>query len=89
MVTDLMSKIKRDMKERIEVTIETRKEITKIFGVTERTVSNALNYAGTRGETDLARRIRKYAAQKGGETYVILKKDEYDDITSKKECMSG
>ena len=77
------------MKERIEVTSETRKAIAKTFGVTEKTVFNALTYAGTRGETELARRIRKYAFQKGGETYVILKKDEYDEITSKKECMSG
>lgn len=51
----------------IEVAQEVREKIIKVFGVTGKTVSNALNYSGgTRSESDLAKRIRKMAMQNGG-----------------------
>lgn len=51
---------------RIEVSTEVRKKLIKTFGVTERTVCNALGYSGTRGQTDLAKRIRVMALMNGG-----------------------
>lgn len=51
---------------RIEVSTEVRNKIIKAFGVTGRTVSNALNYAGDRGQTVLAKRIRVMALENGG-----------------------
>lgn len=51
---------------RIEVSTEVRKKIIKTFGVTGKTVSNALNYTGERGQTDLAKRIRIMALENGG-----------------------
>lgn len=48
-----------------------REKIIKVFGVTGKTVSNALNYSGgTRSESDLAKRIRKMAMQNGGRRMV-------------------
>ena len=51
---------------RIEVSTEVRNKIIKTFGVTGKTVSNALNYTGERGQTDLAKRIRIMALENGG-----------------------
>ena len=51
---------------RIEVTTEVRRKIEKTFGVTRKTVANALNYTGDRGQTDLAKRIRVMALENGG-----------------------
>lgn len=59
-------------KVRIEVSTEVRKKLEKIFGVTGKTVSNALNYAGERGETDLAKRIRRAAMENGGKRMAYL-----------------
>ena len=57
---------------RIEVTTEIRRKIEKTFGVTRKTVANALNYTGDRGQTDLAKRIRVMAIQNGGVRTVNL-----------------
>lgn len=55
----------------IEVAQEVREKIIKVFGVTGKTVSNALNYSGgTRSESDLAKRIRRMAMQNGGRRMV-------------------
>ena len=51
---------------RIEVSTEVRNKIIKTFGVTGKTVGNALNYTGERGQTDLAKRIRIMALENGG-----------------------
>lgn len=52
---------------RIEVSTEVRNKIIKTFGVTGRTVNNALNYnGGSRSQTDLAKRIRIMALENGG-----------------------
>ena len=57
---------------RIEVSTEVRKKLEKIFGVTGKTVSNALNYAGERGETELAKKIRRAAMENGGRRMAYL-----------------
>lgn len=54
-------------KVKIEVAKAVRELIMKAFGVSNQTVTNALNYSGgTRSESDLAKRIRKMAMQNGG-----------------------
>ena len=58
------------MERKIEVGTEIRRKICKMFGVTSKTVSNALTYAGTRGESDTAKRIRKVALENGGRRMV-------------------
>lgn len=57
---------------RIEVPTEIRKKLEALFGVTGKTVSNALNYAGERGETTLAKKIRKAAMENGGRRMAYL-----------------
>lgn len=52
------------MKKNIAVAKETREKIAKLFGVTMRTVWNALNLDYP--ETDLVKRIRKAAKENGG-----------------------
>jgi hypothetical protein len=54
------------MKQYIHVTKEVRQKLTKIFGCTERTVFNALQFAGDRGNSDLSKRIRKAAYENYG-----------------------
>lgn len=54
------------MKKYIHIQKEDREFITKAFGVTERTVFNALRFDEKRGDTDLAKRIRKMAMERGG-----------------------
>lgn len=51
---------------RIEVTTDVRNKIERVFGVTRKTVGNALAYRGERGQTDLAKRIRIMALENGG-----------------------
>ncbi|MBR0166055.1 MAG: hypothetical protein IJQ13_04165 [Prevotella sp.] len=53
-------------KVKIEVSQEVRNKIMKAFCVTSKSVSNALNYTGERGQTDLAKRIRRMAMENGG-----------------------
>ena len=43
-----------------------REFLIKAFGVTGKTVQNALRFDGERGNTDLAKRIRKAAMDRGG-----------------------
>lgn len=52
------------MKKRIILLTETQQEIARGFGVTDRMVRKALSYASN---TEVARRIRKIAIEKGGE----------------------
>ena len=52
---------------KIELSQEARKKIMKAFGVGYQTVTNALNFSGDgRGQTELARKIRKAAMENGG-----------------------
>ena len=52
---------------KIEVSQSVRQKIVKAFGVSNQTVTNALNYSGEgRGQSDLAKKIRKMAMENGG-----------------------
>ncbi len=55
-----------EFKRMIEVTKETREFLRKAFGVTDVMVWYALNFDPKRGQSDLAKRIRSLALQKGG-----------------------
>lgn len=59
----------------IEVDDDTRRHLEKAFGVGSRTVYNALTYAGG---SDLCRRIRSHALQKGGRVMVVLPEEELE-----------
>ena len=54
------------MKKCIHITKEDRMFIMKALGVTERTVFNAIRFDSKRGDTELARKIRKLAMERGG-----------------------
>lgn len=54
------------MKNYIHITKEDRMFIMKALGVTERTVFNAIRFDSKRGDTELARKIRKLAMERGG-----------------------
>ena len=54
------------MKKYIHITKEDRMFIMKALGVTERTVFNAIRFYSKRGDTELARKIRKLAMERGG-----------------------
>lgn len=54
------------MKKYIHLKKEDREFIAKAFGVTERSVYNALKFVEGRGETDLAKRIQTLAMERGG-----------------------
>lgn len=54
-------------KVKIEVPKEVREKIIKVFGVSNQTVVNALNYSGgSRSESEVAKWIRKMAMENGG-----------------------
>lgn len=54
------------MKKYIHIKREDREFIAKAFGITERSVFNAIRFDDRRGETELARKIRKLAMERGG-----------------------
>lgn len=54
------------MKKYIHIQKEDRKFIAKAFGITERSVFNAIGFDDRRGGTDLAKKIRKLAMDRGG-----------------------
>ena len=54
------------MKKYIHITKEDRMFIMKALGVAERTVFNAIRFDSKRGDTELARKIRKLAMERGG-----------------------
>lgn len=54
------------MKKYIHIKREDREFIAKAFGITERSVFNAIRFDGRRGETELARKVRKLAMERGG-----------------------
>lgn len=54
------------MKRYIHIRKQDRLKIAKAFRVTERTVFNAIIYDSERGNSDLARKIRKAAIECGG-----------------------
>lgn len=54
------------MKKYIHIKREDREFIAKAFGITERSVLNAIRFDDRRGETELARKVRKLAMERGG-----------------------
>lgn len=54
------------MKKYIHIKREDREFIAKAFGITERSVFNAIQFDDRRGETELARKVRKLAMERGG-----------------------
>lgn len=57
---------------KIEVSREVREKIEKTFGVSKVMVSYALNYNDQKGQSDLAKRIRKMALMNGGRRMAYL-----------------
>lgn len=74
------------MEKYIHVTKDVRLYLAKTFNVSDKTVWNALNFDKKRGETDCAKRIRKFALQKGGIVMVVVPEVEvlydYDGVIS-------
>lgn len=68
------------MKRYIDTTKENREFLMRAFGVTERTLYYALRYDGVRGDSDLAKRIRKAAIERGGVAMVTLPAAEYEGM---------
>ncbi|MGN0875361.1 MAG: hypothetical protein ACI4OZ_09265 [Akkermansia sp.] len=54
------------MKKYIHIDKQNREFLASAFQVTQKTVLNAIRFDENRGNTDLARRIRKLAMQRGG-----------------------
>lgn len=54
------------MKKYIHITKEDREFIAKSFGISEKSVFNAIRFDDRRGGTDLAKKIRKLAMDRGG-----------------------
>lgn len=59
------------MKRYIHIQKADREFILNLFKVTSRTVDNALRFDAERGNTDLARKIRKVAMEHGGIVMVV------------------
>ncbi len=59
------------MKKYIHIKREDREFIAKLFKVTDRTVHNAIRFDEKRGNTVLAKKIRKVALERGGITMVV------------------
>lgn len=54
------------MKKYIHIEKKDREFLEKAFGITGRTVFNALHYDDERGGSDLAKKVRKVALERGG-----------------------
>ena len=76
-----IEEFKMNLTRKIEATKEVRESIAKTFGVTQKTVFNALTYDVSRGFTDVAKRIRKMALQNGAIHVIIAPESQimYDD----------
>lgn len=79
-------KISETMKRYIHIAREDREFIEKAFGVSGRMVYNALTFDAKKGNSDLARRIRKIAMDRGGvvmvETPEVETLHDYDGVIS-------
>lgn len=64
------------MKKYIHATKEQREKLMKIFGCTDRTVRNALTFDCSKGNSNLAKRIRHTAKIAGCHTYVVTEEFE-------------
>lgn len=66
------------MKKYIHIKREDREFIAKAFGITERSVFNAIRFDDRRGETELARKVRKLAMERGG--IVMVEIPEFETL---------
>lgn len=64
------------MKKYIHIEKEDREFLERAFGVKGRTVYNALHYVGEGGGSDLAKKIRKIALDRGGIVMVAAPEEE-------------
>lgn len=71
----------------LETTGDVRKKIAQTFGVTPKTVFNALTYDKKRGFTDVATRIRKMAIENGAVEMVILPAVAIADFATRLKTM--
>ena len=60
------------MEKYIAVTKEDREFLARAFKASDRTVAYALQFDGKRGNSDMARRIRKAAVERGGVVMVAI-----------------
>ena len=70
--------LSQEKKRYIHIKREDREFIMRAFGVTERTVFNAIRFDEKRGNTDLAKRIRKLAMERGG--IIMVKHPEMETL---------
>lgn len=54
------------MRRYIHIKKEDREFIAKAFGISGMSIWNALNFEGKRGNTELAKKVRKLALERGG-----------------------
>ncbi len=73
------------MKKYIHIKKEDREFIMTALNVTERMVYYAIRFEGERGNTDLARKIRKLALERGGITMVVI--PEYETLFDSDDYM--
>ena len=74
-----------EKKRYIHIKKEDREFIMKALGVTERTVFNAIRFDEKRGDSDMAKRIRKLAMERGG--IVMVVNPEMETLFDSDECM--
>ena len=80
------------MERYIHITKTDREFIAKSFGVSERTVRNAITFDDRRGNSELAAKIRKLAMERGGIVMVVTPEIEtfYDyDKVMRQYCPNG
>jgi hypothetical protein len=80
------------MKKYIHITKEDREFIAKAFGITERSVYNAVRFDDKRGNTELAKRIRKLALERGGILMAVIPMiDTFHDhdMVTRQYCPNG
>ena len=80
------------MERYIHITKTDREIIAKSFGISERTVRNAIRFDEGRGNSELAARIRKLAIERGGIVMVVVPEIEtfYDyDKVMRQYCPNG
>lgn len=64
------------MKKYIHIKKEDRDFIAKVFGITGRSIYNALHFDDERGGSELAKKVRKLARERGGITMVAAPEEE-------------
>lgn len=80
------------MKKYIHITKEDREFIAKAFKVSDKSVFNAIQFDEKRGGTDLAKRIRKMAFERGGILMAVIPMIEtfHDhDMVTRQYCPNG